>query len=192
MIKSKILLFVLIFFNIFQNLYAQNGVLRDLSYKQIEEKIDLLHSNSIKMWNMINFYIQKSKEDKNYETLIYAYKYSTTYSKYPNNIIFADSAVSVANKSTKPRLLSDAYLNRGRVFLEEKKYEKSLTDLLEAIKYSNKAGDDYTTYKIRYYIAQNKIYLGLYQEAVQELEPCKIYFKNIAVIIMNTMFSIKV
>ena len=178
MIKLKVFTPLLFFFCLLQNFSAQKNTSDKLTYKQIEDKIDLLHSDSAKMWKMINLYINKSKKEDNFETLIYAYKYSTTYSKYPRNIIFADSAVAIANKSNKLSLLSDAYLNRGRVFLEEKKYEKSLIDLLQSIEYSSKTDDDYTIYKTRYYIAQNKIYLGLYQEALQELELCTIYFKK--------------
>lgn len=130
------------------------------------------------MWKMIDFYIKKSKKDRNYEAQIYAYRYSTTYSKYPRNIAFADSALEVAKKSGKDDLLSSAYINRGKTWMDEKRYQKSLDDMLQAIKYSNKIGDNYTTYKTRYFIAQNKIYLGLYDEAIEELKPCIIFFKN--------------
>jgi AraC-like DNA-binding protein len=178
MIKIKVLGFLFIFFCLFQNITAQKVDYNALTYKQIEGKIDQLHSDSTKMWKMIHFYIQKSKKENNYETLIYAYRYSSTYSKYPRNISFADSALNIAIKSENPNFLSSAYINRGQTWLYEKKYEKSLIDLLQAIKYSIKTGDDYTTYKTKYYIAQNKIYLGLYDEAEEELQPCIAYFKK--------------
>ncbi|WP_177205416.1 helix-turn-helix domain-containing protein [Halpernia frigidisoli] len=127
---------------------------------------------------MINLYIQKSKQERNFETLIYAYRYSTLYSTFPRNIAFADSALSIAKKSNNPEFLSSAYVNRGKTWLDEKKYQKSLDDFLSAITYSNKTGDDYTTYKTKYYIAQNKIYLGLYDEAQEELRQCIEYFKK--------------
>ncbi|MBC7556775.1 MAG: helix-turn-helix transcriptional regulator [Chryseobacterium sp.] len=178
MIKLKVVSFLLLFFCLFLNLTAQKSGYDALTYKQIEEKIDQLNSDSTKMWKMINFYIQKSKKEENYETLIYAYRYSTTYSKYPRNISFADSALNIAIKTEKPNLLSNAYINRGKTWMQEKQYEKSLNDLLQAIKYSNKTGNDYSTYKTKYYIAQNKIYLGLYGEAQQELQQCITYFKK--------------
>lgn len=176
--KTKILFFLLIFFNLFLSISAQKGEISDLTYKQIEEKIDLLHADSTKMWRMINLYIKKSKKEDNFETLIYAYRYSTLYSNYPRNIAFADSALAVAKKSKNPDLLSSAYINRGKAWLYEKKYQKSLDDFLKAINYSNKTGDEYTIYKTKYFIAQNKIYLGEYEEAQQELAECIQYFKK--------------
>ncbi|WP_417428855.1 helix-turn-helix domain-containing protein [Halpernia sp.] len=178
MINSKYFLFLFFLFCLLPNIEAQKASNSDLTYKQIEEKIDHLHSDSTKMWKMINLYIQKSKKEKNYETLIYAYRYSTTNSKFPKNIAFADSALNIAKKSGKASLLSSAYINRGKTWMEEIKYQKSLNDFLQAIKFSNKTGDDYTTYKIKYYIAQNKIYLGLYSEAQEELKQCISYFKK--------------
>lgn len=178
MIKFKILILFLIFFTSNTNLFSQKKTFQNLSFSQIENKIDKSHSDSAKMWKLINLYILKSKEEKNYETLIYAYRYSTLYSKYPRNILFADSALQVAEKSGKANLLSSAYINRGKTWMDEKKYQKALDDFLNSIKYSNKTGDDYTTYKSKYYIAQSKIYLGLYADAQQELKFCINYFKE--------------
>jgi hypothetical protein len=44
--------------------------------------------------------------------------------------------------------------------MDEEKYNKALDDILIANKYSEELGDDYTYNKTKYFIAQNKIYLG--------------------------------
>jgi tetratricopeptide (TPR) repeat protein len=57
-------------------------------------------------------------------------------------------------------------------------YQKALDNILLANKYSLELNDEYITNKTIYYIAQNKIYLGNYEDANQELKSCLKYFKN--------------
>jgi len=169
---------ILIFLFQFGNSSAQNSRIKKWDYKEIEKKIDSLHNQPEKMWELINLYIQKSKLENNYETLLYAYRYASNYSEYPKNLKYADSVLIVGKKSTDKKLLTDAYLNRGIVYMNQSSYNKALDDILIANKYSTEVGEEYNIYKTIYYIAQNKKYLGLYEDSNKELEVCLKYFKK--------------
>ena len=62
--------------------------------------------------------------------------------------------------------------------MDEQKYSNALDDILLSNKYSEELGDEYTYHKTKYFIAQNKIYLGLYEDANNELKSCLKYFKE--------------
>ncbi|WP_313717313.1 helix-turn-helix domain-containing protein, partial [Kaistella carnis] len=127
---------------------------------------------------LINFYISKSKKNKDKEALFYAYRYASNTSKYPLNIKYADSALITGQKSEIKKILLDAYLNRGNINMSEEFYQKALDDILVANKLSQESGNDYIFNKTIYYIAQNKIYLGQYEDANRELETCLKFFKD--------------
>lgn len=174
-IKYFLLIFFLLSVN---NIYSQKSSLTDLSYEEIEKRIDNFHNNPHKMWDMINIYIKKSKKEKNFETLLYAYRYASNFSDPPVNLKYADSALTVSKYSKSTKLLANAYLNRGIVFINDSQYQKALDDILIANKYLKEFGDPYIINKTIYLVAQNKIYLGLYEDANKELEKCINFFKN--------------
>ena len=159
-------------------IFAQNNSELNYSYEEIEKKIENSHNSEVELWKWIKLYITKSKKEKNNETLLYAYRIASNYSKAPNNFKYSDSALIVGQKSKNKKLLSYAYLNRGTLYMDEEKYNKALDDIFLANKYSKDLGDEYTYNKTKYYIAQNKIYLGLYEDANTELKSCTQYFKD--------------
>ena len=57
-------------------------------------------------------------------------------------------------------------------------YEKALDDILVANSLSQEYGNEYIFNKTIYYIAQNKIYLGQYEDANKELLICLKFFKE--------------
>lgn len=177
-LKYKFLsqLLFLLFFS--ANLYAQTVLNSDLTNEEIEKKIDENSNNPTKMWELINFYIEKSKKEQNNEALFYAYRYASTTSKYPANIKYADSALDTGKKSDIKKILLDAYLNRGNINMSEEFYQKALDDILIANKLSQESGNEYIFNKTIYYIAQNKIYLGQYEDANKELLICLKFFKD--------------
>ena len=176
--------FLRIFFIIFLllsnivKIFAQNNSELNYSYEEIEKKIENSHNSEVELWKWVKLYITKSKKEKNNETLLYAYRIASNYSSFPNNFKYSDSALIVGQKSKNKKLLSYAYLNRGTLYMDEEKYNKALDDIFLANKYSKDLGDDYTYNKTKYYIAQNKIYLGLYEDANTELKSCTQYFKD--------------
>lgn len=157
---------------------AQNVNFDHLDYMQIEKKIDSIYNKPNEALKLINLYISKSKKENNNEALLYAYRYASKYFKNPVNIKYADSALMVGKKSSDKRLITEAYLNKGTVLLQESKYEKALDNILKANKYSVELKNDYLTNKTIYFIAQNKIYLGQYEDANQEFQTCVSYFRS--------------
>lgn len=151
-------------------IFAQNNSELNYSYEEIEKKIDESHNSKKEMWKWINLYIKKSKLNKNDETLLYAYRVASNSCDYPINFKYADSALVVAKKSNDNKLLSYAFLNRGNLFMSQERYKKALDEILIANKLSNSVGDKYTYNKTKYLISQNKIYLGLYEDANNELK----------------------
>ncbi|WP_374449824.1 tol-pal system YbgF family protein [Cloacibacterium normanense] len=174
--QYKIVFFV--FCLLYVQFNSQDTKIDDLNNETIEKKIDSLHNNPNKAWEIINSYIKKSKKEKNDESLLYAYRYASNFSQYPENLKYADSALAIGKKSNDKKLLTEAYLNRGVVFMSQSLYQKALDDILIANKYSNELNDSYTVNSNKYLIAQNKIYLGLYEDAHKELSSCIEYFKK--------------
>lgn len=160
------------------NFSAQNGLNSNLSNEEIEKKIDKYNNDPKKLWELINFYIKKSKVERNDEALFYAYRYASISSTYPLNLKYADSALVIGEKSDIKKILLDAYLNRGNINMSEEFYQKALDDILIANKLSQESGNNYIFNKTIYYIAQNKLYLGQYEDANKELIICLKFFKD--------------
>lgn len=160
------------------NFNAQSELNLNLSNEEIEKKIDKYNNDPKKLWELINFYIKKSKLEQNDEALFYAYRYASISSTYPLNIKYADSALGIGKKSDIKKILLDAYLNRGNINMSEEFYQKALDDILIANKLSQESGNTYIFNKTIYYIAQNKLYLGQYEDANKELIICLKFFKD--------------
>lgn len=178
LLKNYYSIILLLFLGFNSKIIAQNGFNTQMSNEDIEKLIDDTHDFPKKKWNLILFYINKSKKEQNSEALFYGYRYASANSLYPNNLNYADSALIIGQKSNKKKNLLDAYLNRGNINMAEESYQKALGDILVANKLSQESGDEYIYNKTIYYIAQNKIYLGQYAEAASELLVCLKYFKS--------------
>lgn len=174
-IVATLLLFLMFFFT---SAHAQMALNPNLTNEEIEKKIDESSNNPTKMWELINFYISKSKKEKNNEALFYAYRYASITSLYPLNIKYADSALDTGKSSTTKKILLDAYLNRANINMAEEFYQKALDDILIANKLSQESSNIYIYNKTVYLIAQNKIYLGQYEDANKELLICLKFFKD--------------
>ena len=174
----RILFIIFLLLSNIVKIFAQNNSELNYSYKEIEKKIEKSHNSEVEMWKWINLYIKKSKKENNNETLIYAYREASNNTNLPNNFKYSDSALITAKKTNDKKLLSYAYLNRGTIYMDEEMYNKALDDILLSNKYSEELGDEYTYHKTKYFIAQNKIYLGLYEDANNELKSCLEYFKK--------------
>lgn len=178
LLRKTLLLILLLSFFFCAKTGAQTSPYANLSNEEIEKRIDSYSTQPDKMWNLIEFYIAKSKKESNNEALFYAYRYASMFKGFPENVNYADSALSTAKKSNDRRSIIDAYLNRGNINTAEENYQKALDDILIANKLSQQSGNNYIYNKTIYIIAQNKIYLGQYEDAKKELLICFPFFKN--------------
>ncbi len=178
MLHFRYLTFIILFFLSFTYIKAEEKINTNLSYEEIEKNIDELHDEPEKMWKFINLYISNSKKNNDQEALVYAYRYASNFSKFPKNIKYSDSALAVSKLSGDKKLMTNAYINRGIVFMNQNLFQNAIDDILKANKLASDINDQYTLHKTIYFLAQNKIYLGLYQDANKELKSCITYFKN--------------
>ena len=172
----KILFFTILFFSV--NTFSQNINLERMDNEEIEKIIDsLYYSNPDEGIKIVKFYIKKSKKENSNESLYIAYRYASKFSPVPINFKYTDSALIASKRTENKTLITDAYLNKGVILMDESLYQKALDNILIANKYSLELNDNYIINKTTYFIAQNKIYLGLHEDANKELVNCYNYFK---------------
>ncbi len=159
-------------------LNAQGKKLEDLSFLELEKKIDSLNSSNQNALPLIKYYIKKSKKENNLQALFYAYRYSSKANKYNLASKYVDSAIIVAKKTKNNELISDALLNKGVFLMDHFQYEPALNFILKAKEYLNNEKNDYINHKTLYYIAQNRIILGQYNEAKKDLVECVNFFRS--------------
>ena len=107
MIKSlfKILYIFILFFSSIINCFSQKKEnYTSLSYEEIEKRIDDPNTSQNEDSYLINLYINKSKSEKNNESLFYAYRYASKFYNPPISFKYADSALITGIKSKNKKL----------------------------------------------------------------------------------------
>ena len=70
----RILFIIFLLLSNIVKIFAQNNSELNYSYEEIEKKIEDSHNSEKETWKWINIYINKSKNNNNLETLLYAYR----------------------------------------------------------------------------------------------------------------------
>ncbi|WDT67541.1 helix-turn-helix domain-containing protein [Cloacibacterium sp. TD35] len=157
---------------------AQKKILEELSFLEIENKIDSLISINGNTLPVIKHYIKKSKKENNDQALIYAFRYASKATPEDIGYKYADSAIVIAKKTNNNELISEALLNKGVLLMDYYQYEPALDYILQAKEYLNNVKNDYINYKTLYFIAQNRMLLGQITEAKKHLSICVDFFKQ--------------
>jgi len=163
---------------------AQNSVhkipdsLKNKSYTYLDDKIYSFKNDSTKAAAYLFAYLNKSKNEKNWKELVYAYQNILHQSPENLRLIYADSMVYAAKKTTDNALVGSAYLSKGIAFYGKKQYDRAFDNYIIANNFIAKSGDKYLTYKVKHQIAQIKYYLGFYNEAISLFRECLDYFKE--------------
>jgi tetratricopeptide (TPR) repeat protein len=148
------------------------------SYQYLSNKV--LSNNNEKRTALIyaNALLKKSKLEKDWIQMTYAYK-SIMFLKDKKLLVnYADSLLVAAKKSNDNAIIGAAFLTKGIIQYNQKDLKKALDNYLIADKYLIKTDDDYTIYKVKYSIAHTKYYLGFYDEAISLFRECIEYFKD--------------
>ena len=173
----KNLFFAVLFFSQI-SINAQGKKLEDLSFLELEKKIDSLNSSKQNVLPLIKYYIKKSKKENNFQALLYAYRYASKVTPYNVGYKYADSAIIIGKKTHNNELISDALLNKGVFLMDHFQFEPALNYIIKAKEYLNNVKNDYINHKTLYFIAQNRIILGQHNEAKKDLLECVFFFSK--------------
>ncbi|WP_291131760.1 tetratricopeptide repeat protein [Flavobacterium sp. UBA7682] len=91
---------------------------------------------------------------------------------------YADSMLGSARQTKDDEIIGAAYLTKGTLEYDKKRYSKALDNFIMADNFISKTNNRYLIFKTKYTIAQIKYYLGFYHEAISLLKECLPYFEE--------------
>jgi AraC-like DNA-binding protein len=176
LIIKNLFFIVLIFLQISIN--AQGKKLEDLSFLELEHKIDSLFNTNGNALPLVQFYFKKSKKENNLKALVYAYRYASQNPSENYKIKYSDSAILVAKKINDNSILAEAYINKSSLLVAKNQHDVASNYLMLANKIAENTNDDYLKYQTIYLIAQNYLYLGQLSDAKKEYEKCVNFYSE--------------
>ncbi len=163
------------------------------TYAYLDDKIYESKNDSVKASPYLYAYLNKAKKEKNYKETVNAYQNMLHQSPMNLRLKYADSMVQTAVKSRSNELIGSAELSKGIVYYSQKNYVKAYDYYIKANENISKTENDYLIFKTKYHIAQIKLYLGFYDEAISLFNGCIGYFKkNQARPYLNSLHSLAV
>jgi tetratricopeptide (TPR) repeat protein len=182
MIVKKLLLFLVVLFTHYTNAQGNYANIPDTlsskSFYYLSQASLKNIDNSEKSQLYSKAWLIKAKSEKNYKQLALAYKSHIHNSSKEVLLLYADSMLMAAKKSTDIELIGSSYMTKGIVYYDRKEQMKALDNYLLADKYIARTNNQYLIYKLKYGMAQTKSYLGFYDEAISLLRECIDYFKE--------------
>lgn len=180
--QKKYLLIIWVWFYHSSNAQQKNFVipdsLVDKSYEYFNENIVYNETDSIKEKLYAQSWLAKAKSDKNFGQMALAYKALIYKNDKKSRILYADSLVTAAKRTTDIQLIGSAYMTKGIVHYDRREQMKALDNYLLADQYISRTNDQYLIHKVKFAIGQIKYYLGFYHEAKSLFKECVEYFKE--------------
>ena len=182
MMTKKYLLIVWICFYTYANAQQKNFIIpdsiSDKGYDYFNKNILYKEKDSIKEKLYAKSWLAKAKLEKNFSQMALAYKTLIYKTDKKLQIIYADSMVTAAKRTTDIELIGSVYMTKGIIHYDRKEHLKALDSYLVADEYISKTNNQYLIYKVKYVIGQIKYYLGFYDEAITLFKECIKYFKE--------------
>ncbi|MEH6680366.1 MAG: hypothetical protein V7724_07440 [Sediminicola sp.] len=164
-----------------QIIYTNIDTLKLESYKVLYDNIKGSDNDQNEQCIYLRAYLEKARDEGNMEKIVQGYKNYLHRSQGETRLIYADSMLLVAKKAADAGLLGSAFLTKGIVYYNLKKYREALDLYLLADRYIVRSADDYLRYKLKFNMALVKYYTEHYDEAILLLDVCRTYFKNTSV-----------
>ena len=152
--------------------------LKNKSYDYLTDKLDSNDKDSILAWTYLNAILAKAKKENNHNQMSMAYENMALLSTTELNMVYADSLMAFTKTLNNNDLIANAFLVKGSIYYDMKRYQKALDYFINANKYADNTKDEYLKHTIKYDIANIKLYLGFYNEGEILLKECAYYFKN--------------
>ncbi|MDN4013292.1 MULTISPECIES: helix-turn-helix domain-containing protein [Chryseobacterium group] len=149
-------------------------------YEIIRKNYENLPKNDKRAIPYVKTYIQKSKNENDFEHLTQGYRDAVFFTKNEKQkLVYSDSMIYAALKSRDKDLIGLAYLGKGIIYyFNYKKFDPALDEYLKAYNYLKNTKDEYLKYKVVYHMGVVKSYLGYYSESKENFEECIKFFNN--------------
>ncbi len=122
-------------------------------------------------------YKQKAIREQNAERLVNGYRSMSNWQKSLElKLIYADSAISVAQTTHNNELIGNALYTKGVAYYTDNNWNQTLELYLLADSYISKSNDEYSKNKLKYAIFQAQYTLGNYEDAYALIQDCVTYF----------------
>jgi len=182
MIQNKNIVFVLLLFAHCTTAQKINGKIPDSllakNYSYLSQATLTYKNDRIKSLLYAQTWLKKAKTDNDFEQVVLAYKSVLYLSDKKTWIAYADSMLVAAKQTKNDISIGSAYMTKATVYYGQKDNKNALDNFLLADVFISKTDDCYSTYKIKFGIAQTKYYLGFYDEAISLFRECIDYFKE--------------
>lgn len=180
MFKKNLCLQLFLFLFICHFLMAQKlpDSLKNKSFDYLTDRLDRNDTDTILAWTYLNAILAKAKKENSTKYIARAYEEMTFFSPNKESMAYADSLLTFTMTSNDNDLIANAYIVKGSVYYARKRYQKALDHFIMANKHTDNSKDEYLKQSIKYNIANIKLYLGFYSEAVVLFKECAAYFKN--------------
>src|SRR5690606_35139581 len=165
-------------------LYAQNPSKFTEDYQRwdLDHLLSVIDADGLSKENKekyIEYYLQKSKKEKNALHIEWAYKNKIWFYKdYETRKQYADSLLQFALQQNDNKMIGNAYSMKRQIESEKRDYEMSLTYSLQAEKYLKKTDDYYTLNQIRSFIGTDYYRFGNYRISYLYYYYSAFYFKK--------------
>ena len=180
---KKIIIYFLISFACFETVGQKSAfevpdTLISKSYQYYNHQILANQQDVGKSILYARSWIAKAKKERNFIQLSEGYKAMMHRVKRAQKLVYVDSMVVSAVKSSEDLQIGSAYLTKGLLYYEGFEHVKALDNYIIANKHISKTRDKYMVHKVKYAIAQTRYFLGYYQDAISLLRECASYFKD--------------
>lgn len=142
---------------------------QNITYNKKDNSKELLYA---RVW------LTKAKSEKDFHQMALAYKVFTHKTDDKIRLLYTDSMVTAAKRTTNTELIGSVYMTKGAVHYERKELVKTLDNYLIADEYISRTNDQYLIHKVKFAIGQVKLYLGFYDEAIALFKESAEYFKE--------------
>lgn len=175
--NSLIVFFLLLCTKQFVSAQEKTGSLDKKSYTELQQVIDTTSIGKAAL-PYLKAYLDKAKTERQLERLFAAYE-NYSYCGEPSlQLYYADSVLQTAKKISSKEKLGAAYEVLSIVNHNAKNYKKALDYLLIADRYAYKSDNTELKFNIKYGIANIKLYLGFYNDALILYKECADYYEE--------------
>ena len=137
MLKEYLLLPFLLFTLSCNFIYAQknSNALNQKTYEYLQEAIDNNDTDTLVSQPYLKAYLNKAKADNNHEKIAEGYRNYIYLAPFKLKFFYADSMVTAALKTHNTEFIGGAYLSKGIVYYQQKKYSKALDEFITGNNY---------------------------------------------------------